>query len=630
MRRRAGLLDLNLALVLVAGVLLGFGRALTNGFVEYDDPAYVTDNPQVVQGLSAHGMRWAFTEFYFANWHPLTWLSHMLDVELFGLSPAGHHATSVLLHAANAVLFFLFLRRSSNSTVPAFLAAALFAWHPLRVESVAWISERKDVLSGLFFFLVLLAWERYARAPSARRYLLALALFAAGLLAKPMLVSLPFVLLLLDRWPLQRQAKLRALLLEKAPFALLAVLSSLVTIAAQSAKGATATLERLPIAPRLENAVLAVFAYLRQTFWPADLACFYPHPVIAAEDAAARFPAVLFGTAVLAALTALLFLRRRRMAPWWSGWAAFLVMLLPVIGIVQVGSQSHADRYTYLPSTILTAGIVFGLAGTAFPALRRAFVALAAPALGILLVLSFRQVGVWKDTVQLFEHAAVVTPRNYLAHYRIGELYSERGENEAALEHFQEALAIRPDLPWVQNALGKLFLEAGDRERALACFKRARQLDPREALYTLNLAAAWIEAGELERAESLLEELARGGEDGAELHFDLGLVAQERGSPEDALRRYREALERDPDHRAALNNLGQMLLALGDAQGAVHEFERLAALEPSDPSVLFNLGVAQQAHGATELAREAYRRALALDPLFAPAVERLRQLDDRP
>ncbi len=622
------MLDLVLALVLAAGVVSSFGRALANGFVEYDDPAYVTDNPEVAQGLSWRGVRWAFTEFHSANWHPLTWLSHMLDVELFGLSPAGHHATSVFLHAVNAVLFFLFLRRSSNRTVPSFLAAALFAWHPLRVESVAWIAERKDVLSGLFFFLVLLAWERYSRAQNPRRYLLALALFAVGLLAKPMLVTLPFVLLLLDRWPLQRQARLRSLLLEKAPFALLALLSSLVTLAAQSAKGATATLERLPLAPRLENAVRAVFAYLRQTLWPADLACFYPHPATGTEEAA-RVPAFLFGAAVLIVLTALLFLRRRRLAPWWSGWAAFLVMLLPVIGIVQVGSQSHADRYTYLPSTILLAGIVFGLAETAFAA-RRTFAALAAPALGILLVLSFRQVGVWKDTVRLFEHAAAVIPQNYLAHYRLGELYSERGESEAAIGHFRAALAIRPDLPWVENALGKLLLEAGDGERAIASFERARELDPREALYAFNLAAARIEAGELERAEGLLEELAQSGEDGAELHFDLGLVAQERGSPEEALRRYREALERDPDHRSALNNLGQVLLALGDARGAVQEFERLAALEPSDPSVFFNLGVAQQAHGATDLAREAFLRALDLDPLFAPAGERLRRLDDHP
>ncbi len=627
MQRPLGSRDLWLALLLAFGSLALFGRARSNDFVAYDDDLYVTENPEVAGGLTAKGVAWAFTEIHSANWHPLTWLSHMLDVAIFGLEPAGHHATSVLLHAANAVLFFLFLRRATGRAAPAFFTAALFSAHPLRVESVAWVAERKDVLSGLFFFLVLVAWERHAREKSRGRYTAALLLFAAGLLAKPMLVTLPLILLLLDRWPLERNASTRELVLEKLPFFALALASSAVTWIAQRSGGATATLEHLPLALRLENAALACVTYLRQTFWPADLACFYPHPALGKGGASAALLLSALGAAtLLASISIAVFLRRKAAPSVCFGWTAFLVMLVPVIGIVQVGNQAHADRYTYLPSAALASGLAFGLASLPGALARSASAVLGAAALVAFSVLTPRQVGTWKDSLVLWETAARRTEGNYLAHWRLGELYLDEGELEEAERVFEAALAIRGDLPEVQNGLGKARLELGDPERSLEPFERARRLAPREPIYALNLAGARIAAGELDLALALLEELARAGEDGAELHFDLGLLAQTRGDEDGAIRHYRAALERESDHRAALSNLGEMLLVLGDTDGAVARFERLVELEPADAIAHYNLGCALAAHGERARARESFRQALKLEPGLAPAEERLRAL----
>jgi tetratricopeptide (TPR) repeat protein len=618
-RRRTALLALALAL----GTCATFGAALSNDFVTYDDDVYVTGNPTVLGGLTARGVAWAFSEFHSANWHPLTWLSHMLDVSLFDLAPAGHHATSVLLHAANAALLFLFLCRTTGRAAPAFVAAALFALHPLRVESVAWVSERKDVLSGLFFFLVLLAWERHARMRTPGSYAAALGFYGAGLLAKPMLVTLPLVLLVLERWPLRRVERWGPRIREKLPFFALALVSATVTLLAQRSGGTTSDLEHLPLGMRLENAALACFAYLRQTVAPLDLACFYPHPGLRVGGAPLLLPS-LAELAALAALTIVLVVRRKTLAPLAAGWATFLIQLLPVIGIVQVGIQSHADRYTYLPSAFLIAGVVFVLASIPGVLARRAGAVLAVAALAGCAVLTPRQVATWRDSVTLWENAARKTEGNYLAFWRLGEVERERGDLAAAERAFERSLEIRDDLPDVHGALGGVRLELGEPERALPPLERAHEMRPRDPQHALNLAGARIAAGELDSAQALLEDLARRGEDGAELQFDLGLLAQARGDARDAERRYRAALDHDPRHGSAWNNLGEVRLAVGDAAGAVEAFERLVELEPSGAGARYNLGCAYDALGDRARAREAYRHALELDPDLAPAAERLR------
>ncbi len=445
--------------------LFVFLPAAGNGFVHYDDPLYVTGNDQVRRGLTGEGFLWAWRAAVAGNWHPLTMLSHMADAEIWGLDAGGHHLTSLLLHAANVVFVFLVLRRMTGAPWRSAAVAALFAVHPLRVESVAWVAERKDVLSGFFFLLALAAWVAYTRRPAAGRYLLALLAFAAGLLAKPMLVTLPFVLVLLDVWPLgrlplaappggERRRVVRRLLAEKAPFFVLALAASAVTLFTQQV--AMAPLATVPLGRRVGNALVSYAAYLRKTFWPMDLAVIYPLP------AAVPLVKAALAAALLALVTGLVLVRLRR-SPWLAvGWLWFVGMLVPVIGLVQVGRQALADRYTYLPSIGLAVALVWGGAEVAralLPAGRARRVLLAgalALAVAVLSLAARRQVAVWKDTSTLFAHAMAVTPGNYYAAYKVGVELSRRGDRAGAERHYREALRLRPGFRLAQRRLAEL------------------------------------------------------------------------------------------------------------------------------------------------------------------------------
>ncbi|HEY0512079.1 MAG TPA: hypothetical protein VGH73_09255 [Thermoanaerobaculia bacterium] len=435
--RSAGLLGAALTLLTLTACL----PTLHNGFVNLDDGLYVTGNRWVRMGITRAGLAWALTANVGNNWHPLTLLSHMLDCQLFGLDPAGHHATSLLLHLANVLLLFAALRRMTGAVWRSAAVAALFAVHPTHVESVAWVAERKDVLSALFWILAMAAYERYARRPSLGRYLPVALAMALGLAAKPMLVTLPFALLLLDVWPLERLSLgWKRLAAEKLPLLALSAASSLITLRYQ--RTSLAPLDALPWGLRLANAAVSYAAYLGKTLLPRHLAVFYPLPIeIPAWKTAAA-------TALLAAITALALWKARR-APWLLvGWLWFLGTLVPVIGLVQVGRQAMADRYLYIPSIGLFLAIVWGIWEVAeLGAKRRAVLATAsAAAILALAVETWAQAGTWRDSVALYRHALSVTRDNYVAHVGLAKALVGKGDLAGAEAQYRAALALRPAL----------------------------------------------------------------------------------------------------------------------------------------------------------------------------------------
>jgi Flp pilus assembly protein TadD len=474
-------------------------------FVDYDDPNYVTENPIVQAGLTWTGVKWAFTTLDASNWHPLTWLSHMLDCQLFGLNAGRHHLVNVLLHATNAVLLLLLLLRMTGAFWQSAFIAALFAWHPLHVESVAWVAERKDVLSTFFGLLTLMAYLRYAQkrgqgtghGESAKAvtisYSLALLFFALGLMAKPMLVTLPFVFLLLDYWPLQRvpDFELRIshgarLVLEKWPFFALAAASCVVTFVAQQRGEAVAPLEAYPLSSRIENAAVAYVKYLFNSVYPVNLAVIYPLPK--------EIPLVqVAGAIIVLATISWLIWRARRQRPYLlTGWLWFLGMLVPVVGLVQVGSQAMADRYTYLPLTGVFMVAILGMGDWAVR-LRLKSTILILVAFFVLagcLFATARQLRFWRDGETLFKRALAVTKDNPVAHYTLGNDLLQRGQVEEAMAQFQKALEIKPNYTEAHDNIGIAFLQKGQADQAVVHFQKALEIQPRNSGAQNNLA--WV------------------------------------------------------------------------------------------------------------------------------------------
>jgi protein O-mannosyl-transferase len=499
---------------LLLAVALVFGQTAGHQFVEFDDPDYVFENPPVARGVTAEGITWAFTQFYAANWHPLTWLSHMVDCQLFGPDHAGrHHLTSVLLHALSAVILFLVVRQMTGDLWPSAFAALLFAIHPLHVESVAWVAERKDVLSGLFFMLTLGAYVGYARRPfSLFRYLLVTALFALGLMAKPMLVTLPFVLLLLDYWPLGRGTEQGAwstepigkgivpspfsllqapgsVLLEKLPWFGLAAASCVVTQLAQQ-KVAVASLKDCPFAWRVANALDSWVIYLRQFLYPADLAAYYPHPQNSLPMAE------ILGAVVLLIGISLAVLAFRRTCPFLLvGWAWYLGMLVPVIGLVQIGFQARADRYTYLPQIGLYIAAAWGAAHFAgqSPPRRRAIGMIGALAAAGLIICAWQQAAYWKDNETIWRHTVACTSKNSLGEVNFAVALAQRGEFDEAIEHCQAALKIDSGDAKTHAVLGAVLASSGRIDEGIVHLRKALEIKPGDAYARQILAVALSE-----------------------------------------------------------------------------------------------------------------------------------------
>jgi protein O-mannosyl-transferase len=582
--RGQGLICLLLSLVTLA-VFLPVAR---HEFINYDDPDYVTRNAMVLNGLSWHGAVWAFTSGAAGNWHPFTWLSHMLDVQLFGLWAGGHHLINVLFHIANTLALFLILNGMTRALWRSALVAALFALHPLHVESVAWVSERKDVLSAFFFLLTLWAYTRYAQSlRSAARstlhapafYALALFFFTLGLMSKPMLVTLPFVLLLLDYWPLGRIQvsspfvirHLSSLIREKLPFFALAMASSIVTFVVQQKGGAVASAEQLPVPLRLANALVAYFRYLGKAVWPDHLAVFYPHP--------GYWPwwQVVGAALVLGAMSTLVIAVGRRQPALLVGWLWFVGMLVPVIGLVQVGLQSMADRYSYLPLIGLFILLVWAVPEGWLN--RKAFVFGTAALLAAGAAATFQQVRVWRTAESLFRHATAVTQKNYLAYHNLGSALARMDQADEATRCFEMALAIRSNYPDAQYDLGVIAARRGEWDEAVARYRAALQLKPKFP----------------------------------EAHNNLGNVLSELGRKDEAARHFAAAVQFKPDFPEALNNLANVEAAQGNLAEAIRHYERVVWLRPKHPEAYCNLGLALDRLGKQEEAVASFRRALKCD-----------------
>ncbi len=620
-----------------------------NELVDYDDDYYISQNPNLKLGLTPEGLKWAFTESYGANWYPLTWLSLMLDYELFGISAPAFHGMNLALHVASAILLFHVLFRMTGALGASAFVAAVFALHPTHVESVAWAAERKDVLSALFWMLTLRAHARYAEKPSARRFSLVALFLALGLMSKPMVVTLPFVLLLLDVWPLGRLGKIPVarLVLEKAPLFALVAVSSAVTFFVQRAEGAVQPLETYSFGVRVANALVAYVAYIGKAFWPVSLSPYYPHPgdSLPLWQAAAAFVALAAATLLTLALAR----RSERLRFLPVGWLWYLGTLVPVVGLVQVGQQAMADRYTYLPYIGLSIVIAFGFSEV----VKRGPFPLGLAALGVasllaLAVAASAQVRVWRDSVTLFEHSIRVTEENALAHINLGIAYlnlgrfeeaerelreaieihpgaaeahaglgavrARKGRGEEALESYRAALRLDPGSSSTHREMASLLLARGDTSQALVHFREASALAPRDGDALVDLAVGLSREGRHDEADKKFEEASRLAVDEARLHQNWGAVLMERGEIDEAAKHFEKALALRPEYTAARFSAGEVAMRRSDFVKAAEHFQEIVRVEPENESAHFQLGLALANGGKLDDAYASFEKARSLNP----------------
>jgi tetratricopeptide (TPR) repeat protein len=616
-----------LALVLALVTLLVFLPATQHGFSIFDDKAYVTQNQVVQDGLTWPGFRWAFVTWHAGNWHPLTWLSHMLDSELFGLNAGAHHFVNLLLHVANAVLLFTLFRRLTGLLWPSLFIAALFAWHPLRVESVAWIAERKDVLSTLFALLTLHAYveavdldkARMKRAPIYRSpfYWLALLCFALGLLAKPMLVTLPFVLLLLDYWPLQRISNFRvaaALVAEKIPFFLLMAASCLITFLAQNSGGMVASLEEIPLGDRLGNVPLAYLLYLEKMVWPAHLAVFYPLPK------SLSVPGVLLSIVVLLAITVFVLRTRKRRPYAFVGWLWFLGTLVPVIGFVQVGQAAMADRYSYFPSIGISVAVTFAFYDgiKRFP-VRPASVAIGAGlVLGLCVALTERQLSYWRDDVRLFSHALSVTRDNEPVRGCLGLALEAAGRKAEAVAEYRVSLKLNPYRMETYGHLADVLADTGQTNEALATLQQGLRIKPNDEPTHVHLARLMADSGRTNEALAEFQTALQINPADTVALRGRGILLAADGRFDEAMKNYAEAARREPADWRSPYLTGLLLLKQNRGAEAIPYFLQALKKNPEDVQLLLSVAqvLAADEHpdardGTTALALATKARALA-------------------
>jgi tetratricopeptide (TPR) repeat protein len=682
--RREGMICLLIAVIILAV----YWQVGDHAFISFDDRMYVTENPHVQAGLTLEGLRWAFVATDAHNWHPVTWLSHMLDCELYGLNPAGHHLTNVLFHILNSILLFLIFRRMTGSLWRSGLVAMLFAVHPLHVESVAWVAERKDVLSAFFWMLTMGSYVWYVERPAAGRYVLVLLFFVLGLMAKPMLVTVPFVLLLLDYWPLgrlqrsdvdifqhpdkkspgdtgdnggkarkQREnhaaqsspvtghvhqwARALPLLREKIPLFVLAAASGVITLHAQH--NVIKSFELYPFGTRVANALVSYVTYMGKMLVPTHLAIFYPY----SDNALAIWQ--IGGAAVLLVgiTTAVWILRRSYLT---VGWLWYLGTLVPVIGLVQVGLQSMADRYTYIPLVGLFVVIAWGIPELAakWRYRRTALTVSAGVLVSVLMVMTFAQVKTWENDITLFQHAAGVTEDNWWAHYNLGLALAQKGDGDAAVRHFEESLRIEPRRPDTLMNIGVIHAKRGNIEAAVDYFSRALRIQPDNLRAHLNAGLALLQGGETDQAISHFRVCLRIAPDHPEAHYHLGLALAESGDTDGAVRyfsntvrlragharahnslgialsrkgriadaaaHFREAVKINPDFTEALTNLERAEAVLHETGRIIERLRMLLAANPGDHTLHYDLGTAYYTRGEFDEAVHYYRKALSINP----------------
>ena len=583
------------SLGLIAANVVVYAPVWHHDFINFDDPSYVTENPHVLGGLTWPAVRWAFSTGYMSNWHPLTWLSHMLDVQLYGVNPGPHHLTNLVLHIVNSILLFGLLHRMTGALGRSAFVAALFAIHPLHVESVAWVAERKDVLSTLFWMLALWAYLEYLRQPRLGRYLVMLLLFALGLMAKPMLVTFPFILLLLDYWPLGRVAfggapassarKTRSLVAElvreKLPLFGLVLASSVVTFMVQQRQGAIVGLDLLPWDRRVANALVSYFAYIGKMFLPTRLAVFYPYP--------RSIPAWLAIGALLGLIVISIVMIRagRRYAYLPIGWFWYLVTLIPVIGVVQTGLQSMADRYTYVPLIGLFIIMAWGIPElfVHWPYHRIALPVAAALVIAACIITARGQVGYWRSSNALWAHSLEVTPDNFFAHYNLGIALPPQGRASEAIAQYSDVLRLNPYYAEAYNGLGVVLAGEEKFSEAVAQYDEALRLRP----------------------------------DYAQAHYNLGVALAALGKDDEAIAQYSAAVRLDPDYVAAHYNLGNALVRQRRGSEAITQYLEVIRLKPNDAEAHNNLGVALTNQGKDSDAIVQYSEALRLKPDYAAA-----------
>ena len=570
-------LNLLISLLLIFAIIVAYGQVRNFDFIDFDDGLYVTENRHVQEGLTIEGLVWAFTTFHSANWHPLTWLSHMLDCELYGLNPMGHHWTNLQLHMANTLLLFFILKLMTGAIWRSAFVAALFALHPLHVESVAWVSERKDVLSTFFGMLMIAAYYRYVKISGLKNYLLVIILLSLGLMAKPMLVTFPFVLLLLDYWPLKRfqlinensqpdeapgfvrQPSFR-LFLEKVPLFIPVVISSILTFSAQQGEGALVPLEALSIKTRFANALISYVSYVLKAIWPRNLAVYYPHPV-------GTLPVwQIFGAALLIAVVtygAICLLKRHPYVAVGLFW--YFGTLIPVIGLVQVSDQAMADRYTYIPLTGLFIVVTWGVSELlAKWHYRKIFLGVSAVIiLSALTACTFFQASHWKNTIALFENAVKVTENNYRALNNLGTALVDKGKNDEAILHFAEALRINPQKTDARNNLANVLFIQGKYGEAISHYYKVLKTNSEHADAHYNLAYVLSTQGRLEEAVVHYKEALRINPENEKAHFNLGNIWINQGKIKEAMAHLAEAIRINPDYAEAYNKIGLILFQQG-------------------------------------------------------------------
>jgi tetratricopeptide (TPR) repeat protein len=598
-------------------------------FVNIDDGSYVYENRHVQSGLALENAIWSFTAIHASNWHPLTSLSHMLDCQLFGMNPGWHHLTNVFFHIANTLLLFFVFRKMTGHLWQSAFVAALFAIHPLHVESVAWISERKDVLSTFFWLLTMWSYAWYVEHQRIDRYLLVFLFFILGLMSKPMLVTLPFVLILLDFWPLNRiqieQADssgstkqwpiLRRIVLEKIPFLAIVLISSVITFLVQKHSGAVNSLDMAPLFSRITNALVSYVGYIGKMVWPSSMAVLYPFPHMIPWWKVAGAGFFLISISLLA-------IRGIKQRPYLAvGWFWYIGTLVPVIGLVKVGNHSMADRYTYIPFIGLFIIIAWGisefvkrwrLAKTFLPVM-------AAAILFIFMAVTFYQVQYWENSVTLFEHTLEVTSNNSIAHNNLGNALEKQGRVEEAIKHYMEALRVKPDYAKAHNNLG-IALQGQDRvEEAIKHHMEALRVKPDYADAHNNLGIALQAQGRVEEAIKHHMEALRIMPDFAKAHNNLGTALQAQGRMDDAVKHYIEALRIKPDYEHAHYNLGITLQAQGRMDDAVKHYVEAVRIKPDYEHAHYNLGNTLQAQGRMDDAIKHYVEAVRIKPDFAEA-----------
>ena len=599
--------------------LFVYGSVGNFELVNWDDPTYITENPTVLRGLSWSTAWWALTTGHSPYWHPLTWLSHLLDVTLFGSNAGPYHIVNAVLHTGNSLLLFELLRRTTNAVGQSAFVAAVFAAHPLHVESVAWVTERKDVLSTLFLLLTMLAYVGYARSPSVRRYALVMVLFALALMSKPMVVTLPVVLLLLDIWPLRR-ADARALIVEKLPLFALALATSATTVIIQYRVGAMAGLDALPWTTRLANASIGYIAYVWKTIWPWPLAAFYP----LFDISTAR---VIGGLGAIALLSIAAFRIRLNHPYVWVGWLWYLVTITPVIGFLQAGEQGMADRFMYVPMI----GLLIAGAWGAQPMLERLGITrswgLRAGALAIVTVCAIAaraQAAHWENSEALWSHATRVTPGSYIAHENLGQALREAGRLEEARASYERALAVAPPrspayAAVINNSLGLVLTRQGKTDEARDRFAAAVQRDPSFAEARTNLGNALAAEGRAETAMEHFREAIRLKPDYVEPRIGLGASLLRSGRAAEAAIQYREAIALNPALAQAHNGLGGALATLGQDDEAMREYRETLRLDPELPTAHHNIALLFMKKGDAAQAQRHLETALTIDPDYEPA-----------